>query len=64
MSIRDKTRRDPPLTIIDPVEEARALAFHLGREQAGGQRPTIPVLEAADELRTAELEYIMAGAPA
>lgn len=59
--MKSKTRRLP---IIDPVEEARALAFHLGREQAGLQRPVVPVLEAADDLRTAELEYIMAGVPA
>jgi hypothetical protein len=64
MSIQDRARRTPPLPIIDPVEEARALAYHLGREEAGGQRPTIPVLEAVDELRTAEVEHIMSEVPA
>lgn len=53
----------PFLTIIDPREEARVLAFHLGREADESRPPLIPALEAARELRTAEVEFIMEEVP-
>lgn len=58
------------LTIIDPREEARVLAYHLGRETAAAdgdvplREPVAPVLECAAEVRTAEVEHIMSEVPA
>lgn len=54
----------PRAPIFDPVEEARAMAFHLGRETAALRKPIAPIEECAADLRTAEVEHIMQGAPA
>jgi hypothetical protein len=63
----------PRLTIIDPREEARILAAHLGRETAREEEdgtivmplrePVAPIMECAAELRTAEIEYVMSEVP-
>jgi hypothetical protein len=49
--------------IFDPREEARALAFHMGRERGGGQRPAASAKDCAAELRTAEVECLMQTTP-
>ena len=51
-------------TIIDPAEEAKALVFHMGREDFAKRTPIAPVVECVQDLRTAELEYIMQETPA
>jgi len=51
------------LNIIDPRQEAQALAWHLGRERNVKRPPLVPALEAAAEVRTAELEYVMQEVP-
>lgn len=50
------------VAIFDPVEEARALAFHMGRE-GGGQRPRAGAIEVAADLHAAEVECLMAQTP-
>jgi hypothetical protein len=49
--------------IFDPVEEARALAFHLGREDGAQRQPLVPAAEAAADLHTAEIECLMQQTP-
>jgi hypothetical protein len=49
--------------IFDPREEARALAFHMGRERGGGQRPSASIKDCATELRAAEVECLMQTTP-
>lgn len=66
-----KPRRLP---IIDPREEARVLAWHLGRERASVDEsgeiyaplrdPIAPIVECAEDVRTAEVECIMSEVPA
>lgn len=51
------------IAIFDPAEEARALAFHMGREAGERRRPKLTRAEAADELRTAEVECLMTQTP-
>lgn len=55
--------KKPPLPIIDPRDEARVLAYHLGREEGEKRAPLVPALEAAAELRAAEIEHVMSEVP-
>ena len=52
-----------PTSVFDPLEEGRALAFHMGREEGALREPMIGAKEVGAELHTAELECVMTETP-